>query len=183
MTRVVLAECGGQVWLVGGEQHLDAVLHGSLPDGTDVEYIVVENRAAVFQMWDELSADASENNMPWMINPALLGRLRGRFGPSRRTVQFTPWSVMLDVEAQEAVADAATWLCAQPERRVTLRQFAPADPAPGQLDVQRLRSQLVTGSLLRAGVASGQVSEDSVPAGAAAETETLEMIEESADAL
>ena len=178
LADVVLAECHGQVWLVGGDEHIDGVLNGRLPDGVTVEYVTLESRGAVIEMWTRLSSQADDSGMPWMINPALLARLRGAFNPGVRSVTFPAWSVMLDGEAQRTLADAAMWSAADPGRRLRLRQFAVTAAEPGKADLQRLRGQLALGALVRAGVPADRVTEETEPATTAADAERLDVIEE-----
>lgn len=178
MAELVLAECQGQVWLVNGDHHIDDVLNGRLPANVSVEYITLLNRGAVIDMWMRLSAEADENGMPWMINPALLGRLRGAFNPGVRSIGFAPWSVLLDASATATLTEVATWLAADETRRLRLRQFALDAAEPGKADLQRLRGQLVLAALTRAGVAPERVTEETVPTASAEECERMDVIEE-----
>ena len=178
MTNVILAECHGQVWLVSGDEHIDDILNGKVPEGATIEYITLANRGAVIDMWMTHSAEADENGMPWMINPLLLSRLRGVFDPGVRSIDFAAWSVLLDGVAHQVLTDAATWLAADAGRRLRLRQFAPEISEPGKAELQRLRGQLAAGALMRAGVAAELVTEEMVPASSAADWERMEVIEE-----
>lgn len=178
MTEVVLAECHGQVWLVAGDEHIDGVLNGRLPEGVSVEYITLPNRGAVIDMWVARSADADADGMPWMINPALLARLRGAFRPGVRTVTFAAWSVLLDGTATEALTEAARWVAAAGERRLRLRQFALEAAEPGKADLQRLRGQLAIGTMVRAGAAAERIIEETMPAESAADGERMDLLEE-----
>ncbi|GEM_PF-1580609 len=178
LAELVLAECHGQVWLVNGDEYIDDVLNGRLPEGVSVEYITLPDRAAVIDMWMQLSPEADESGLPWMINPALLGRLRGVFNPGVRSISFAAWSVLLDGAATATLTDAATWLASDDTRRLRLRQFALEADEPGKADLQRLRGQLVLGALTRAGVAPGRVTEETVPTASADDGERVDVIEE-----
>lgn len=178
LAELVLAECHGQVWLVNGDNHIDDVLNGRLPEGVSIEYITLPDRAAVIDMWMRLSPEADEGGMPWMINPALLGRLRGAFNPGVRSVGFAAWSVLLDGAATATLTDAATWLAADGSRRLRLRQFALEAAEPGKADLQRLRGQLVLGALTRAGAAPERMTEETMPTESAEDCERMDVIEE-----
>lgn len=176
MGRVVLAESGGQVWIVEGDEHVSELLVNELPDDVAVEFVTCDTPAAVFAMWRERSPGAAAGASPWVLNPAIVARIRRTLAPARRGVQFTPWSAMLDEAAQAELAAAAAWLDANPGGRLLLRQFAPAAPVPGQADLQRLRAQLVLAALLRAGAVMAAVADEMAAATAEADAERLDII-------
>ena len=175
MADVVLVELGDQLFLVGGERHLDALLAGTIAPDVTVESRVCATRAEMLALWHELSDDPADGAMPWILNPLLLARIRGAMGLAGGTVQFAPWSALLDAAAQAAVADTAAWMGRNPAGRVILRQFASAVAVPGEADLQRLRGQLVAGALATAGVAAPVAHEGGV-AGLAIDVDRMEII-------
>ena len=178
MAVVVLADSGGQVWLIEGDEHVGALLVNELPDGVTVEMIACSSRAAVFELWRERSTEASDGAQPWLINPIIADRIRRSLGGVQRAVTFTPWSAMLDAAATAELLDAASWLVANPSGRLLLRQFASADPVPGLADLQRLRGQLTLGALGRAGADPGRMLEDTALPAADADADRLVIMTE-----
>lgn len=160
MPDVTLARYNGQIWLVGGEEHADALLIGALPSHVTVGLVECENRAMINTLWLERSSESTEGTQPWILNPLLTRRLLATLEPTPALVQFTPWSAMLDAAAQEAMETAAAWLHENQAGTLVLRQFAAATPMPGQVDLQRLRGQLVVAALLRANADPSRISED-----------------------
>lgn len=176
MSVVVLAEVGGQIWLVQGDEHVDGLLYNSLPDGVTVEWVKCRTRAEVTQMWHERSAAADPDGMPWMLNPLIGDRIRASMGRLEREVRFSPWSAMLDDAAQGALAGAGEWLAANPGGRLVLRQFAAVPSAPGQADLQRLRGQLVLSALVRAGAEAEAVAAEMGTAATDTDAERMEIV-------
>lgn len=166
---VVLAEADDQIWLVQGEDHIGEVLNGTLPDGLTMQIVPVQDQAAAVALWWKINPQASDDRMPWAINPKLFQRVHGLADPGRRSIVFTPWSAMLGNEAHGAIA-AMAGLGA----RLTLVQFELKSPAPGQADLQRLRLQLVRAALERAG-ATG-IGERTDPVAAEGDTERMDIL-------
>lgn len=178
MGIVTLAESDGQVWVVEGDEHVGALLVNELPDGVTVEMIQCGTRSEVFALWRERSTEATDDALPWLINPIIVDRIRRSLSGTERTVTFTPWSAMLDTAGAAQLADAAAWLAAHPAGRLVLRQFATAIPAPGQPDLQRLRGQLALGALGRAGADTLRLGEEMAVAIADADVERLVILTE-----
>ena len=162
---VTLAECEGQVWLVGGEEHLDALLIGRLAPELTVGLRHCATRAELFALWQELSPTDTEGApgstgaaQPWVINPLITARILGTLGLATGRVRFTPWSAAIDEAGQQAVSAAASWLAANPGGRVLLRQEAATEAGQGEL--LRLRAQLVLAALVRAGADPARMGED-----------------------
>ena len=175
---VMLAESDGQVWVIEGDEHLGALLVNELPDGVTVEIMACVTRAAVFALWRERSAEATDGAQPWLINPIIADRIRRSLGVLARAVIFTPWSAMLDAAATAELMDAASWLAANPAGRLVLRQFASMEPMPGLADLQRLRCQLALGALGRAGADLARMGEDMAVAAANADADRLVIMTE-----
>ena len=158
MTEIVLAECGGNTWLVEGDQHVDDLLANTLPGSIAVRFVSVPNAAEAHLLWDRRASGDFDNMMPWMINPDIVRRIKGGLG--LRSLTFSPWSAMLDAAAQDLIAATADWLRHHAPARIALRQFCPADAPPGLADLQRLRGQLVAGAFTRAGAAAGSLDHE-----------------------
>ena len=174
VTRVTLVDCGGQIWLVEGEDHLDALLINELPDHVTVRLVKCETRAEMYALWTEHTPTQGQYAQPWALNPAITNRLLAHLGLSSGAVQFTPWSAMLDEAGRTAVGHAATWLASHPAGTVLLRQWT--DAAPGHADLQRLRLQLVTGALAGAGADPARLRTELVASGTAEEAERVEIV-------
>ncbi len=180
MADVTLAECDGQIWLVGGDEHLHALLLNELPPGVEVVLLPCATRAELDGHWRRLTPEAPEGAQPWILNPAISKRILGRMGLDSGRIGFQPWSAMLDAAAEDAVAAAAAWIAAHPDGGLLLRQFAADGAVPGHADLQRLRGQLVAAALQRAGVPEGRIRGETVPAAAPADAERLEIVTEGA---
>lgn len=149
MTRIVLAEFAGSVWLVRGDEHFDDLLANVLPKTITVEFTDCADLDEVRAMWREHGDTENEGEEPWLLNPAIVQRIKGRV--DARYVSFTPWSAMLDAGARETVDATAGWLQANATARLLLRQFISAEAPAGMADLQSLRGQLLAGALARAG--------------------------------
>jgi len=183
MADVTLVDLGGQVWLVGGEEHLDALLVGALPEGVTVALVPCAGRAEMNALWRAHSPDAADGGQPWVLNPLITTRLLGRMGLRPGVLRFAPWSAALDAAATEAAAAAAAWLAANPDGRLVLRQFAPEPEVPGLSDLQRVRARLVAAALERAGADPARLRDEVLgasPAGddAAGEGDALRIVME-----
>ncbi len=171
---VTLAQFGEQVWLVGGDEHIDDLLANTMPPGTTIEFVSVTERREVRAMWERMSTEQTDGAEPWVIHPLIVRRIRGDLGP--RSVAFSPWSAMLDTAAQDAIGAAADWLAARPGATITLRQHCGAEPPPGLTDLQRLRGQLVAGALTRGGADAAQLHHETLASAAETDTERLDLI-------
>ena len=147
MADIILAECGGTTWLVEGIRHMDDLMRNMLPASVTISFVTCATTDEALAMWAERNgADEEENPVPWMINPAIVRRIRATLeGPA---ITFAPWSAMLDADAEQLLAGLADRMAG---RTLLLRQFAPAEPPPGLADLQRLRGMLVSAALVRAG--------------------------------
>ncbi len=173
---VLLAEADGQLWVVLGDEHLGALLVNELPPEIPVELVRCATRADAFAMWHDRSPDAWEGGHPWLINPIIADRILRSFGQVARMLSFSQWSAMPDAGAEAELADAASWLAANPGGRLVLRQFAPDEPVPGQADLQRLRAQLVRAALGRKGADAARMADETARAATDADVERLEIV-------
>ncbi len=167
MADVTLAECEGNVWLVEGEQHLDALLLGSFPPDLRIEFVACASQDELRGLWAELSGNAGPGCDPWAIHPGLVERIRSIMGQdadgdTRRAVVFGAWSALLDADAHAAIGDAAQRLAAEPALTLLLRSHEAAF-VPGMADLQRLRVQLLAAALTRLGCDPARLREETVP--------------------
>lgn len=174
MADVTLAESHGQVWLVAGEEHIDDLLANTLPPGITIEIIPCADRTEVWALWQRSEADEENGANPWIIHPNIVRRIKGSSG--QQAVRFTPWSAMMDSDAQGVLASTADWMAGDPAGRLILRQSCPAAPPPGLVDLQRLRAQLVASALAAAGTDPSRIEQESVVTADAAATEQLDLI-------
>ena len=158
MADVTLAECNGNIFLVGGEQHLGALLYNTLPAEVTVELVQLESGEQVRRLWLQNCGEPSMPSDPMLINPKIADRLR-RTSP-KRVVFFSQWSAMMDEEALSVVRSAADWLLATPTLTAQLVEFVDPDGMPGVADLSRLRLTLIRERLVELGVDRERLRED-----------------------
>jgi len=156
MADITLAEFNGRVWLVGGEPFIDDLLANTLADDVSIELVPCENKSEVMGLWTQLSGPQQFVGDPWLINPAIVARIR-RTLTHTSSVFFSEWSVALDRDAMTIIASMATFACENEDAVLELVEFL--DPAgPKALaDLARLRAQLIEDSLAEAGVARERI--------------------------
>ncbi len=143
MADIILAESGGTTWLVQGEQHMGDLLRNMLPDGVTVSIVACNSRAEAIALWSAPpDADGEAERIPWMINPAIVGRIKAMLGVP--AIAFAPWSALLDGAAQDLLGVIAGRMADGP---LILRQFCPAEAPAGLAELQRLRGMLVAAAL------------------------------------
>ena len=174
MAEIVLAECNGNTWVVEGDQYVDDLLANTLPPSMTIRFIAVLNAAEAHRIWDRRASGDFDNTMPWMINPAIVRRIKG--GLDSRTIVFSPWSAMLDADAADIIASTADWLRHHAPTRIALRQFCPDDAPAGLADLQRLRGQLVAGALARAGADAGALNQETGAPEDEGSTDRMELV-------
>ena len=166
MADVTLAEFNGNVWMVGGEQHLDALLFNTLAADVTIEILPCASQAELRALWVQHSG-GEDGAEPWVIHPNVARRIRGGGG----AICFAPWSVMLDEAAHGTIRAAADALA--DGARLTLRQSCPADAPAGLAELQRLRGQLVAGALAAAGIAAERLDHATEQGAAADQSDRL----------
>lgn len=174
MTVIVLAEFAGNVWLVRGDEHFDDLLANVLPETVALEFTTCGSLNEVRAMWQEHGDTENEGDEPWLLNPAIVRRIKSRY--EAQSVTFTPWSAMLDESALETVGATATRLQANPTSRLSLRQFSPVEGQPGLADLQRLRGQLLAGALARAGADAGSIDHETQTSDTPGDTDRIEFV-------
>ena len=150
MADVTLAECNGQVWLVGGEAYIDDLLANTLPGNISIEMVQCDSPSDISDLWAQHGGNPGGGSMPWVINPAIVTRIRRR-SPDY-AVFFAQWSALLDPDALAVIQAAARLAQENPELPVRLVAFL--DPAGPQAitDLSRLRAQLIEDRLAGHGV-------------------------------
>jgi hypothetical protein len=158
MADILLAECEANVWLVGGEEHLDDLLANTLAPDVSIELVVCDSVPDIRALWAQHGGDAAAG-MPWLVHPAIVDRVKAalRGTVPEQAVLFGPWSALLDPAALAVIAAAAAQANRQPEAAVTLAEYL--DPAgPSALaDLSRLRAQLIEDQLAGHGVARERI--------------------------
>lgn len=150
MADITLAELNGRIWLVGGENYLDDLLANTLAKNVSIELVACESKTHVHELWVQHCGKKTINGDPWMINPAIVERIR-RSSPDY-AVFFAQWSAMLDADALTVIASAAAWAVQHPDAPVLIAEYL--DPAGPQAitDLSRLRAGLVEDKLAEGGV-------------------------------
>lgn len=155
MADITLAEFNGRVWLVGGETYIDDLLANTLSKDVSIELVACETKSAVNDLWVQNCGKASTGGDPWMINPAIVNRIR-RSSPDY-PVFFAQWSILLDQDALTVIASAAAWAVDNPAAAVLVAEYL--DPAGPRAiaDLSRLRAGLVEDKLAEGGVARDRI--------------------------
>lgn len=159
MADVILAECNGRVWLVGGEKYLDDLLANTLSKQVSIEFVPCQNQDEVNNLWVQQCGTPSGPGTPWAINPKVVARIRFR-SPGLQ-VFFANWSAFLDADALTVIGAAAGWAKENTDAPVLLTEYI--DPAGPQaiVDLSRLRAGLIADKLVEAGVDRGRIERTS----------------------
>ena len=172
MTDIILAECGAATWLVAGERHMGDLMQNTLGPGITLSIVACGTMEQAMAMWAAgAGADAGAGSVPWMINPAIVGRIKRALAPP--SIAFTPWSAMLDADAEAALSHMFASLAAGP---IVLRQFSPAEPPPGLADLQRLRAMLASAALQRAGADPAALRHETLAATNPGDEDRLDLV-------
>lgn len=155
MADITLAEFNGRVWLVSGETYLDDLLANTLSSAVSIELVACESKSVVNDLWIQHCGKKEFVGEPWLINPAIVTRIR-RSAPDYR-VFFAQWSAMLDPDALTVIASAAAWAVENPGAQVLVAEYL--DPAGPRAiaDLSRLRAGLIEDKLADAGVAQARI--------------------------
>ena len=149
MADITLAECGGQVWLVGGVEYLTDLLANTLPPNISTEIVQCESAQDVMRMWEQNNPDG-DGSSAWQIHPAIVTRIKS--ASPDFALYFTQWSALLDADAMavvNAVAMRARTLAEVPVRVAT---YLPPNPARNLASLARLRAQMIEDALVEAGI-------------------------------
>ncbi len=155
MADVTLAELNGNVWCVGGEDHLDDLLANTLAKDVTIELVPCESKSDVMELWVQNCGPREAYGNPWLVHPAIVARIK-RSSPDY-AVFFTQWSVMPDPDALTVIAAAAAWARENPQTPVLLAEYLdPAGP-PAIEGLSGLRAKIIEDKLVEAGVAAERI--------------------------
>lgn len=156
MADITLAEFNGNVWLVGGESHIDDLLTGTLAPEITIEIVACARKSEVHDLWKQHCGEPSFIGDPWIIHPAIVQRIR-RATPDY-AVFFGQWSVLLDRDAMTVIGAAAGLAKRHPEAPVLLTEYLePSGPSAIEA-LSGLRAQLIEEELAKAGVERSRIS-------------------------
>ena len=161
MADVTLAEFNGSVWLVGGERYIDDLLANMLPAEISIELLLCEHKSEVHELWVKLSGAQDLTAQPWIIHPGIVARIR-RSG-LENSLQFAEWSAALDGGARETITAVAAWAEQNPAGTLDIVEFLDPDGPQSIADLSRLRAQLVTEALVKAGVPAARIGRATRP--------------------
>jgi hypothetical protein len=154
MVDIILAEHGGQAWLVSGERFIDDLLANTLPSHVTIEFVTCESESDFAALRSRVFLEDVEGSQPWLIHPAIARRVRSSLAgpePSGHRVAFGAWSAARDKEADAAIT-AAAHAAMTDHRSVVLTSYVfPGGPKP-MADLAALRSSLIEAELIRIGV-------------------------------
>ncbi len=150
MADITLAEFNGSVWLVGGDSYFDDLLANTLASDISIELVQCESQSDVHDLWVQHCGMPSEGSMPWVINPMIVTRIRGR-SPDY-AVFFAQWSAFLDQDAVAVVRAAAGWAAENPAMPVRLAEYLDPQGPQAMADLARLRAQLIEDKLVETGI-------------------------------
>lgn len=159
MADVTLAECNGNVWLVGGENHLMDLLGNTMPDDVNIELVACERKSDVTDLWHQLCGVPEGGREPWVINPAIVERIR-RSAPGQ-AIYFAQWSAALDADALTVIASAAAWALAHPAAPVVIVEYCEEAASASLRTLYDLRVAVIRERLLADGVPSERIGRES----------------------
>jgi hypothetical protein len=158
MAEIVLAEYGGQAWLVGGEQYIDDLLANTLPPDISIELVACESKAEVNVLWAQNTGPLADFGAPWMIHPKIADRVRR--GSVGRSVFFAQWSAMLDEDARAVIRAAATWAAQNEGSSVVLTRFVGLGGTPALVSLADLRADLIAAELVALGISRDRIGRE-----------------------
>jgi hypothetical protein len=177
MADIVLAENGGQTWLVTGDKYIDDLLAGTLPAQITIEFVACDSYTEIDRLWSESGGANAGVDAPWLINPAIVARIRGT---TEQRVAFTQWSAQLDEIARETIRRFAACATEIASAEVVLVSYLAADSAALHIDLANLRSAVIEAELTNLGVASSRIVRASRPVTnaetTAAETQRIDIL-------
>jgi hypothetical protein len=154
MADIVLAHSSGQTWLVSGEKYIDDLLAGTLPADVTVEFVACETYADIDRLWSQGGDAIAGFEAPWLINPAIVARIRGT---AEHSVVFTQWSAHLNENARAVIARFAASATEIASAEVLIVSYAMPDSLALQTDLANLRSAVIEAELIALGVGPRQI--------------------------
>jgi hypothetical protein len=158
MADIILAEFGGQAWLVRGEQYIDDLLANTLPAEIRIEVLACRSRAEVDLLWAQDAAALSASGVPWLIHPRVVDRARGR--PAGVSVLFAQWSAMLDEHAHAAIKAAAISATENADIGLVLTRFIGPESGPMLTSLAELRTDLIAAELVKLGISADRIGRE-----------------------
>lgn len=150
MADIVLAEFNDRVWLVGGEEHIDALLANTLAPHLSIEIVSCASESALRAVWIAHCGDPGSAGMPWLIHPDIADRIRG-IAPVL-AVPFAPWSALLGRDAEQVIRTVARRAGDDAAARLEIVLYLdPAGP-PRIAALARLRADLIEDALAAHGI-------------------------------
>ena len=159
MADIILAECNGQAWLVGGEQYIDDLLANTLSKDVSREVVTCQSNQDVNELWAQNNRQASGAGVPWMIHPAIFARVR-RASAVDRSVFFGQWSAKLDDDALMTIRSAAGWAAQQEGYEVVLVRYVAVGAETGLAALADLRAGLVASQLEKQGIPKERIGRE-----------------------
>ena len=150
MADIVLAECNGQAFMVGGVEHIDDMLANTLPEDVSIEIVACESQSQIHDLWVRHSGEPQPGSMPWAIHPGIIKRIRRQ--SSGHNVFFAQWSANLDKEAIGIIRAASAWALQFDEAEVHLVSYATDKPSRAARDLANLRCGLIEEHLEQLGI-------------------------------
>jgi hypothetical protein len=150
MADIVLAEFGGNTWLVAGEEQIDALLANMLPPDAAIELVSCGSKQEVIDLWLSRGGDPGLAGDPWVIHPAIVARIRRTQGGF--SIFFGEWSAMLDAAAAAVIEAAAEAGRRDEQVQLVLTEHLAQETSSTLADLSRLRLQLIEQRLVEAGL-------------------------------
>jgi hypothetical protein len=154
MAEITLAEFGGNVWLVGGEAHIDDFLANTLARDVTIELIPCETKSQVFALWEQHCGPPTSGSNPWLIHPAIVNRVRR--SSAGYNVYFAQWSAQLDDQAMTVIRAAAGAVQGS-SAKLVLTEYVDAAAPAFAADLARVRLGMIEEMLLSERVAPRQL--------------------------
>lgn len=173
MADIVLAEFGGNGWLVRGEKYIDDLLANTLPAHVSIEVVTCASKSAAYALWCGYEGGDDPSDM-WLIHPAIVRRARGQAPPM--SVVFDPWSMALDDRATTTLEVVAAELERRPDRMLALVRYTASAAPEFAADLANLRTGLLEARLHAAGVAPTRLSRETRPATADAQADRIDLV-------
>jgi hypothetical protein len=155
MADIVLAEHQGVTWLVSGERYIDDLLANTLPDDISIEFVACVSHSDVNGLWVQNCGESTTSAAPWMINPAIVNRIR-RASPGH-SVYFGRWSAMLDDDARSVIRSSADWAKKCRDADVVLVSYLEAGGPRMISDLANLRGSVIEADLIELGIAQSRI--------------------------
>lgn len=156
---ILVADCGGQGWLVRGEQYIDDFLANTLPAHVTATVVTCESKTALAELRRTYAGPDDTEDVMWMIHPAIMNRVRGQGG--EYTIAFAEWSASLSESALAAVQAVHDAALQQPGYVLALVRYLPQDAPAMTTAMADLRCGLLEAQLAALGMPAGRIIRES----------------------